>query len=175
LKNSYEIRGNITAIIIESRVHGRIETLIDTTDLKKAQEANSWWVNYSKDTKTFYVNGRIRDTDGRARQVSLHRYILDITDPKVFIDHIYHDTLDNRQSRIRVVTPSENNQNARIPSDNTSGHKGVYFDTKRKKWRVCIGFDGKTKSLGRFDSLVEAVIARNAAEKKYFGYKQTIA
>lgn len=50
-------------------------------------------------------------------------------------------------------------------SDNTSGHQGVQC-LKNGKYRAYIGFKGKRYHLGYYDSLSEAVEAREEAEEK---------
>ena len=50
------------------------------------------------------------------------------------VDHIRHKTFDNRRNELRVVTRSQNNMNASIRNDNTSGYKGVAWDKSKNKW-----------------------------------------
>ena len=56
---------------------------------------------------------------------------------------------------------------AKIPKNNTSGVKGVFWDKSREKWSASITFQGKKISLGRFDIIEDAAKARKAAEEKY--------
>lgn len=50
---------------------------------------------------------------------------------------------------------------------NTSGYKGVCWDSRRKKWRSYINLAGKQKHLGFYDDKEEAYQARLEAEKLY--------
>lgn len=50
---------------------------------------------------------------------------------------------------------------------NISGHNGVYFDKKRSLWVAQITFKGKTKYLGAFAKLEDAVKARERGEEIY--------
>lgn len=52
--------------------------------------------------------------------------------------------------------------------NNTSGVKGVYWNTREKIWIAKIGVKGKSITLGRFKSLDDAKKARKDAEEKYF-------
>lgn len=54
-------------------------------------------------------------------------------------------------------------------SDNTTGVRGVYFEAKTQKFRARIRFQGKMHNLGRFDTLEDAVKARQVAEDDIFG------
>ena len=51
---------------------------------------------------------------------------------------------------------------------NTSGHRGVSWDSTYKLWAACITFKGRTYHLGRYASLAEAVAAREKKEKELF-------
>ncbi len=89
--------------------------------------------------------------------------------PETEIDHINGARDDNRICNLREATRPQQGANGGKRSTNTSGVVGVSFDTGRKKWTACIGVEGKTLHLGRFNSLEEATSARAAAEIKYFG------
>ena len=52
-------------------------------------------------------------------------------------------------------------------SCNRSGYRGVYM-RENGRWRASIGFKGKIYSLGTFDTVEEAVEARQGAEKEIF-------
>jgi hypothetical protein len=53
-----------------------------------------------------------------------------------------------------------------IPSDNTTGIKGVVWHKSRKKWQAQIQINKKHMFLGRFDSFEDAIKARKEAESK---------
>lgn len=59
-------------------------------------------------------------------------------------------------------------ENQNIPKNNTSGHKGVYWDKSREMWEAYIQVQRKRKFLGRFHEYEDAVKARELAEEKYF-------
>lgn len=63
-------------------------------------------------TKTTYGSYRASATINN-KQVRLHRFILNAPD-NMDVDHINHDTLDNRREKIRICTRSENLKNRRI-------------------------------------------------------------
>ena len=50
---------------------------------------------------------------------------------------------------------------------NTSGYNGVYFNKRRGLWVAQITFQGKTKYLGSFEQLTDAVKARQRGEEIY--------
>lgn len=54
-------------------------------------------------------------------------------------------------------------------SENLSGTRGVYFDTKTGRYRARVKFQGKTYNLGSFTTLEDAVKARRRGEEEIFG------
>lgn len=83
------------------------------------------------------------------------------------IDHINGNTLDNRICNLRDVTRQDNCKNRTIRSDSKSGVNGVRF--QNGKWVARITHNGKRITLGSFEDLEQAKIARREAEEKY-GY-----
>lgn len=65
------------------------------------------------------------------------------------------------------VTILQSIKNGRILKSNTSGYNGVYFDKRQKRWVAQITFQGKTRYLGSFEQLSDAVEARRRGEKIY--------
>ena len=55
-----------------------------------------------------------------------------------------------------------------LPKNNTSGHKGVYWDESRGMWQAYIHIHRTRKFLGRYYDYEDAVKAREWAEEKYF-------
>jgi len=86
------------------------------------------------------------------------------------MDHINGDKADDRWCNLREVTNAENARNFPRNKRNTSGHIGVSWHKRDKKWQAIIGATqvGKSlKYLGYFDTKEEAIAARKEAEKLY--------
>lgn len=84
------------------------------------------------------------------------------------VDHIYGKRNDNRKSQLRLATRTQNNQNKRLHSNNTSGVTGVSLNKKNNKWDSYIHVNKSKIFLGRFDNIEDAIRARLKAEKEYF-------
>lgn len=104
----------------------------------------------------------------RKTRVVMSRLIMGCDDSSLQVDHINHNTLDNRKRNLRIVTVSQNNMNKDIRSDNTSGHSGVSFNKKSGKYVSYIKINQKRIHLGSFIDINDAIKAREDAEEKYF-------
>lgn len=71
------------------------------------------------------------------------------------IDHINGDATDNHITNLRLVTRGQNQWNAGIRKDNTSGFKGV-SETRSGAFSASISINGKVKYLGAFPTALEA-------------------
>lgn len=107
-------------------------------------------------------------TDNTGKRIRMHRLLFNNCDG-MEIDHINHDTTDNRRSNLRIVNRSQNNTNKGLRKHNTSGCTGVSWHSKREQWYSRINVNKKTIFLGWFNDYDEAVKARKEAEEKYFG------
>jgi hypothetical protein len=89
--------------------------------------------------------------------------------PEEELDHINGDRSDNRIVNLRLATRSKNAQNGSLRSNNSTGHIGVSFDSRRGKYVARVMIDGMTVFQKRFDTLAEAVSARLEKESEVFG------
>lgn len=84
--------------------------------------------------------------------------------PDGIIDHINGDRTDNRIENLRQVSCSENFKNASLSKRNKSGSIGVHWCATNARWIAQIGLDGKSKHLGSFKTLEDALACRKEAE-----------
>lgn len=75
------------------------------------------------------------------------------------IDHANGIRNDNRIENLRVVTRTQNMQNARCKSNSASGIKNVQWDSSAQLWRVRVRVDGKRYHVGRFKNIDDAALA----------------
>lgn len=139
-------------------------TRVDDQDYEKVMQL-SWNAHIVKrkdgSIVKVYAAGRNK---GREAYL-LHRFLLDITDPKIEVDHEDHDGLNNQRHNLRTCTTQQNRQNK--SKHGTSGFKGVSKSTKG--WRARIFVGEKELLLGCFSNPLNAAVAYDMAAVKYFG------
>lgn len=103
----------------------------------------------------------------RKHYVSLHRLIMQ-PPPRLVVDHINGNTLDNRRANLRVCTNAENIRNSRI-NTGSSRFKGVYYDKAKARWKAQIGYDNQRFHIGFYATEEEAAIAYDLKANELFG------
>jgi hypothetical protein len=120
--------------------------IVDADDFEWLSQF-AWYAHICRNTRQYYARCGI-GPKRNMHQILMHRMILGLTNPRIGVDHINRDTLDNRRVNLRIATKSQNGANAKVRSDNTSGLKGVSFHKGAGKWAAQIHKDGRTLYLG---------------------------
>jgi len=161
MKNKYRIDGNIVYIKLNRKDGNNLETMIDLDDFDLVNGySRTWCASYKESTKSFYCQIHIILDTGKQTKLKLHRVIMNVVNPKLQIDHINHNTLDNRKENLRIVKPRENMWNLK----NTKGYRWREYN---KKWQSYIVINGKQKSLGYYITEEEAKQAYLDAKEIY--------
>lgn len=77
-------------------------------------------------------------------------------DPVDIVDHEDTNKSNNRWKNLREAANGPNIQNSKLRKDNSSGVKGVHWDSQHRKWRAVLTTNGVSVRLGRFSTLEEA-------------------
>ena len=85
--------------------------------------------------------------------------------PENDIDHINGVRKDNRLHNLREVSRQCNLRNCGLKASNTSGVKGVAWDSRRNKWVAQMKINYRNRYLGRYEDFSDAVCARLAGEQ----------
>jgi len=144
------------------KLRGTALLLVDDIDLVRLKNVS---INYN----SVYNRATVYDAVLR-KSYQLGRYLLDITEPSLVVDHIDGNALNNCRSNLRVCTQRENIRNQRLQINKKSGlPKGVSIDRRRGKFVAQIRIEKRQIFLGYFTAISEAEEAYKKAAEKYFG------
>lgn len=104
-----------------------------------------------------------------AEQYRLHRVIWVLhhgVEPVGLIDHEDGNGGNNRIVNLRDTGCAENAQNAKLRTDNKSGHPGVAYRRRGGKWVAYIGSGKHWRHLGTFATVDEAIACRQMAQRE---------
>lgn len=165
---------NICKIIISGNKNNGI-VIVDYDDYPLVSN-HSWYI---KDTSSNNPHKNYVAAKILSKTVKLHRFLLNITNSKILVDHKDRDSLNNTRRNLRLVTSRENNLNCRKSKNNNSGRTGVYYrngiGTRSASWKAqFVDNNGKriTKAFsiakyGNDEARLLAESARLEAEKEY--------
>lgn len=99
-------------------------------------------------------------TQRNRKTIRMHRLVLNLSpEDDIQVDHIFHNTLDNRKRYLRLATNAQNSMNKKV--------FGVYWSTEKKKWVANITCDGK-KYFKYFNNIDDALKQRSLYEHEFF-------
>ena len=136
-------------------------TKVDDDDYEKFA-IYRWYADSSRKSEIRAV--RSINNKGKIIRVTLSRVIMNVS-KEMKVDHINHDTLDNRKSNLRICTQAQNTRNRKKPNTNRSGYKGVCWVKNDRKWKSSVG----SYYLGLFENKIDAAKAYDKKAKELFG------
>ncbi|BAL85162.1 putative HNH endonuclease (plasmid) [Selenomonas ruminantium subsp. lactilytica TAM6421] len=133
-------------------------TLVDD-DIYEKYSSVVWHVNGQSD-RPYCINDKLG---------LLHRVIMG-AQVGMMVDHINHNTLDNRRENLRLVSAKENAWNSKKTDsrDCTSKFKGVTRD-RFGHWCVMFWKDNKAYTKDSYPTELEAAVKYNEWAKKFYG------
>lgn len=93
-----------------------------------------------------FATTNIRQHNGKWKTHLMHRMIMNVTDPKIIVDHIDGNKSDNRRHNLRRCSQSEIKMGRSACKKNPTGIKGLSYHKPNNQWRVYIGLNGKIYS-----------------------------
>lgn len=111
--------------------------------------------------RLFYARTSSPRNGGESKKIYMHRLIMN-PPPGMTVDHINHNSLDNRRSNLRILTHSQNIANSRVSTKNKSGYRGVHKN-KSGKWVAQF----RHSHLGTFENLEDAIYRHKSTVNSY--------
>lgn len=157
VKNEFRMHRDFAEIIVQRRGNdGTLEEVSAKIDLADVPLARSHkWLVFISNRGYRYL--RVTGRGG----IALHRLLMQ-PKPGKHIDHINHDTLDNRRANLREVSPSTNSLNRE--------NVGAYFTGG--KYQPQVVFRGIQIRLGSYEEKAHAVAAKLGALKLIEGLQR---
>ena len=148
-------------IDVSTQKHPNTFTLVDDEDFYELDDMGKW---YYQKRKTSDSVSKIY----KKKSFIMHRFIMNA--PKgMDVDHINHDSLDNRKQNLRICTRSENMQNMCHENNKPKGITYFNYDNRKKKWRARIKKNYHYIYLGYYKTKKEAIKMYNCAARILFG------
>lgn len=127
--------------------------LVDNEDYERVNRYK-WFAARNNNKNVFYAGRTINK-----KNLGMHRFILNIFNSKIKVDHINHNTLDNRKANLRTCSNAENCRNKK-PRENRTLPKGV-IALGENKYKAQIIKDGTKYNIGVYDNPKHAALAYN--------------
>jgi hypothetical protein len=174
MKNKYKIIDDTVIIDLERRNGEILECKVDLEDIEKLMAFNyKWYPNFYKNNRSYYAKSTEYlglDSNGKPKYKihSLHKFLVDA--PKGHhVDHINHDTLDNRKSNLRVITHNQNLKHRKGANrNNKTGYRNVSYSESEGKYIVQLYLNNKNTILGKFNDVHEAGTFAEKMREKYY-------
>ena len=155
------------AEMIVTRKGKDISVLLDLDDVDKILSVGSWHAIEDKTLKetNYYICHRYNNKKQGKGCIKLHRFIMNCPRDMI-VDHVNHNTCDNRKCNLRICTHFENQQNLR---SNKSGIVGVYKRVRNGR-TVWVGKISKNKHTyyKEFKIKEDAIKYRNDMRNKLY-------
>lgn len=144
-----------------------LSTLVDD-DIFDELNSVKWYAKFNPHTKSYLARRNIAKVGGGQTGSEMSRFITKA--PKgMVVDHINHDTLDNRKANLRVCTNQENCRNKQRHAKSSSRFKGVYLIKTTGKWGAKISRNYVQIYLGCYPTEERAAMVYNEVAKSFHG------
>ena len=160
MKNKYKEEQNYYIIYINYK-DNQLECYVDKEDFQKVSSIKgTWHITNNRKGHVDGVRTKIQK-EGIRKQYWMHNMIMSKTDENNVIDHINHNTLDNRKSNLRELSKKDNATNTSVDKSKT-GIRNVTIENGKYRVRI------KGISFGYYDTLEEAKIIADRERLKIF-------
>lgn len=156
MNNDYQTVGETTVIFVVGKNDVLYEVIIDTEDLAKVEKYGKLRVVFNSNNTPYIACSKEADSP------MLHRKIVNA--PKgLVVDHINHNTLDNRKINLRIVSQERNMEN----KIRNCKFVVAYWEKKGDKWEAKLLVDNMVIGFGAYETEEMARKVSMEARKPY--------
>ena len=138
-----------------------------TVDIEDFEKLNNYkWFLFKTEKWQYAI--RKEHEKGKQKTIYMHREIMGVTDPKVYVDHKDHDGLNNRKRNLRVSNNRLNQYNVAKKSSSRQKYKNIR-QLKSSKWQVRVRTPNGKRIERTVNTEKEAVKLYNELVIKYHG------
>lgn len=105
---------------------------------------------YSLSQGMLYAGRNIPTGSGKQTTILMSRVVMGVKNPKICVDHINHNTLDNRKANLRLCNHRGNMHNVLLSNGKTSKYVGVNKMSDRDQFRAELQVFGTHLHIGVF-------------------------
>lgn len=148
-------------------VSPNMKVKIDKEDLERASQ-HRWRVTYGTAGRMRVVT-TVRTAKG-ARHLTLGRFLMKPPKSKQVYPRRFNEGLDYRKSNLIVCTMKERQR--LLPKNrktSTSSYRGVSFSSRNQKWKAAIKVNGKSLTIGFYETEEQAARQYNKVAREKFG------
>jgi hypothetical protein len=140
--------------------------IVDPEDYERLSKYE-WEARRARNSPFYAARQAMHPATKKFTLIFMHRQIIEVADG-LLVDHINHNSVDNRKANLRPATQTQSNRNRRkFSGPSKSKYKGVYWKPHIKKWVAQIGVNRKVIHLGCFKKEKDAAKAYDQAAKIY--------
>jgi hypothetical protein len=171
LKSIYAHDATVLAGIENGNIRGipLTQGKIAIVDVEDYEWLSRWKWRIHEGRNYPYASRIIRIGKGEQKHIKMHREILGLTNPQIWVDHINHNGLDNRKNNLRIASKRLNAINTSMRLDNTSGYRGVSKNSKVNKWQAQIFHNKRVLHCGYYTNIEDAARAYDVAALRFRG------
>lgn len=167
MNGRFNIKHFIDLIIMEILLPNGFITIIDDEDFDAVKNYN-WRLKKNHDI--YYAYAQIEK-----KRVLMHRFLMNVNDTEILIDHIDNNGLNNRKKNLRLCNQTQNKANRKGANKNSiSKYKGVGLkrvklksgkQTNKSYWIAYVG----GHYIGTFKNEIDAAKAYDKKAIELFG------
>ena len=123
----------------------------------------------------YYIWGMTKKEDGyvdNGKLGLLHRYLLNVTNSEIMVDHIDHNKLNNKKNNLRIVDARQNAQNKKLKDGKIVPFHGIAKSSKSDNYEATIYYSDNNERIILYRTFEDMIIAARWRDLILFEFKK---